>query len=296
MGDSFTIRPLKNSDIRLVTQWAREEGFAPGAGDFGIYRHTDQQGLWIGCLNGVPIGCIAGVRYNKLYGFIGLYLVVPEHRGKGFGIKLWQKAIKHLETLPCVGLEAALNRVEDYAKWGFQSASPTTRWQSIGRDTLNLDDINTLNNRSNLNLLEGKEIPSHAVHSYDERRETTPRPHFLSDWLNHPAGQVLALVDNQGFCHGFGRIRPCLLKDREGWRIGPLLADTPLLAKILLENLIIKHPGVILLDSPGANTNVENLLKELGFKAISQTLRMYRGQQPHISLNDVYGLACLELG
>ncbi len=34
----------------------------------------------------------------------------------------------------------------------------------------------------------------------------------------------------------------------------------------------------------------------LGFAPISATLRMYRGAQPQVSLADVYGLACLELG
>ena len=55
-----------------------------------------------------------------------------------------------------------------------------------------------------------------------------------------------------------------------GWRIGPLLADSPELA--------------------------ERLLRGLGFAPISATLRMYRWIQPQVSLADVYGLACLELG
>ena len=44
------------------------------------------------------------------------------------------------------------------------------------------------------------------------------------------------------------------------------------------------------------NCFAEPLLKSLGFSAVSQTLRMYRGELPEISLTDVYGLACLELG
>ena len=69
------IRPLRPADISLVTDWARSEGFAPGKGDVRIYRHTDRQGLWVGWLGGKPIGCIAGVKYNEAYGFIGLFLV-----------------------------------------------------------------------------------------------------------------------------------------------------------------------------------------------------------------------------
>jgi ribosomal-protein-alanine N-acetyltransferase len=34
----------------------------------------------------------------------------------------------------------------------------------------------------------------------------------------------------------------------------------------------------------------------LGFAVVAETLRMYRGSLPAVSLGDVYGLACLELG
>ena len=57
---------------------------------------------------------------------------------------------------------------------------------------------------------------SEVVQIYDAKREPSPRPHFLSDWLNHPAGTVLALVDSNRNCYGFGRIRPCLLQNGQG--------------------------------------------------------------------------------
>ena len=53
---------------------------------------------------------------------------------------------------------------------------------------------------------------------------------------------------------------------------------------------------VVLLDGPGANPAASALQQRLGFALISATLRMYRGTQPQVSLADVYGLACLELG
>jgi ribosomal-protein-alanine N-acetyltransferase len=74
------------------------------------------------------------------------------------------------------------------------------------------------------------------------------------------------------------------------------LADSPQLAELLLKRLIQRHPGVVILDAPGGNSSAEPLLKRLGFSAVSQTLRMYRGVQPSIPLDEVYGLACLELG
>ena len=98
-------------------------------------------------------------------------------------------------------------------------------------------------------------------------------------------------------CHGFGRIRPCILvDDKKGWRIGPLLADTPPLAELLIRELVGDLDNEILLDCPGLNPYANYLLSNLGFHEISQTFRMYKGSQPPTPMNQVYGLACLELG
>ncbi|MFM7464908.1 MAG: GNAT family N-acetyltransferase, partial [Cyanobium sp.] len=292
-------------DVSTVTGWARQEGFSPGAGDVAIYRQTDRQGLWVGWLDQEPVGCIAGVRYNAAYGFIGLFLVVPEHRGKGYGVQLWRHALHHLAEVPCIGLEAAPNRVADYAGWGFAPASTTTRWQRLGDGTTpKALAPERAPARSSAPaaaspswcLVAGEAIPEEAVQRFDAQREPSPRPHFLHQWLRHPAGTVHALLDREGTCHGFGRIRPCLLKGGEGWRIGPLVADSPTAARALLVGLLQRHAGAVLIDGPGANPLAAPLLEDLGFEPLSQTLRMYRGTAPTGTLADVYGLACLELG
>ncbi len=295
----FTIRPLSTRDIPFVTDWARREGFTPGVGDLAIYRHTDRQGLWVGWLGQEPVGCIAGVRYNAAYGFIGLFLVIPEQRGKGYGLRLWRHALRHLADLPCVGLEAAMDRVKDYGGWGFVPASPTTRWQRLGAGpvagTAGPAPLPS-DSPSPWCLLEGDALPEATAQRFDAQREPSPRPHFLHQWLHHPAGVVHGLVDRDGACHGFGRIRPCLLRQGEGWRIGPLVAASPAAARALMEGLLQRHAGVVLIDAPGANPEAAPLMASLGFTPLSQTLRMYRGQAPRVTLAEVYGLACLELG
>ncbi len=295
MNPLLHILPLQKGDIAAVTDWARQEGFAPGRGDVAIYRHTDRQGIWLGWLGTERIGCICGVRYTAAYGFLGLYLVQPRWRGKGYGLQLWRHALEHLADLPCIGLEAAPDRVSDYARWGFVPASPTTRWQGLSDGNLSPQPTPSPSVQG-WRLLAGAAIPERAVQCFDAQREPSPRPHFLSQWLHHPAGTVLALIDDAGDCHGFGRIRPCLLERGEGWRVGPLMAETPEGAALLLQELLHRHPGVVLIDAPGANAAAAPLLERLHFRPIATTMRMYRGEAPPVSLRDVYGLACLELG
>ena len=62
MASFLQIRPLERGDIAAVTDWARQEGFAPGSGDVAIYRQTDRQGIWVCWLGTERIGCITGVR------------------------------------------------------------------------------------------------------------------------------------------------------------------------------------------------------------------------------------------
>lgn len=309
MNPQLQIRLLGPGDVARVTQWARAEGFCPGHGDVSIYRHTDRQGLWLGWLEGEPIGCIAGVRYGPAYGFVGLFIVRPAYRGRGHGVALWRHALDHLADVACVGLEAAPERIADYAGWGFRPASPTTRWRrpaAASAESFAAAPAEALlasappsflaEQPGDPSLVDARRLPYAVVQAFDAAREPSPRPHFLSDWLHHPAGDVLALVDQRGVCHGFGRIRPCLLPEGSGWRIGPLLATSPGWAERLLRALLERHPGEVLLDAPGANGAAAAVLERLGFQAASHTLRMYRGEQPTVSLADVYGLACLELG
>lgn len=313
MDPALQIRLLGPGDVARVTQWARAEGFCPGHGDVSLYRQTDRQGLWLGCLEGEPIGCIAGVRYGPAYGFVGLFIVRPAYRGRGHGVALWRHALEHLADVACVGLEAAPDRIGDYAGWGFRPASPTTRWRrpAAGAQPGSMPQMPAAIEAASppvfplppsaaapedLLLVDARRLPDAVVQAFDAAREPSPRPHFLRDWLHHPAGTVLALVDPAGHCHGFGRIRPCLLPEGSGWRIGPLLATSPVWAERLLQALLARHPGEVLLDAPGANAAAAAVLERLGFQAASHTLRMYRGEQPTVSLADVYGLACLELG
>ena len=162
MDDLLSIKPLCDADIDFVTEISRKEGFAPGVGDLGIYKNTDKQGLWVGWLNKNPIGCIAGVRYNQKYGFLGLFLVIEKYRGRGFGLQLWEKALSHLSDLPCVGLEAAPERITDYSQWGFTISSKTTRWQWLG-DGKFLEESEISCDLDFYRLVEGSSIPTKAV-------------------------------------------------------------------------------------------------------------------------------------
>ncbi|WP_255441476.1 GNAT family N-acetyltransferase [Synechococcus sp. BSA11S] len=298
---AFTIQPMSEAHLPLVTEWARQEGFCPGVGDAGVYRHTDAGGLWLGCLGEEPVGCVAGIRYDQRYGFIGLFLVRPAFRGRGYGVALWRHALAHLEGVACIGLEAAPERLIDYSRWGFVAAYDTLRWRLPAASRSRCSGAVLPRGYAVVGRAElAADAGAHdLVLAYDARHEATPRPHFLGEWLGQSNGTVELVRDDLGCCRGFGRIRPCLLSDGAGalgWRLGPLLADAPVLAGALLDRLCSERTGPLMIDAPEANPRAHRLLQERGFQIVGRTVRMYRGRPPALPQQDIYGLACLELG
>ena len=138
-------------------------------------------------------------------------MVKPELRGQGIGRRLWQHALKTLSSVGCIGLEAAVQMVGFYEKSGFQKDCVTTRRQMLCCSDQSQHPHTTLLHRSDITVVPLREISLEAIQRYDERNKISPRPHFLELLLRHRAGNVFVAKDAQGECHGYVRIRPCLL-------------------------------------------------------------------------------------
>src|SRR5690606_9900185 len=90
------IRALTRDEMSLPIEWAALEGWNPGLHDADCFYAADPDGFLVGELDGEPVGCISAVKYGSEFGFIGLYIVRPEFRGRGFGMQLWRAAMERL--------------------------------------------------------------------------------------------------------------------------------------------------------------------------------------------------------
>jgi len=219
--------------------------------------------------------------FQQFLGFIGFYIVHENHRNKGYGIKIWNKATDYLKTKN-IGLDGVVAQQENYKKSGFKLAYRNIRYQGIGNKyEVKNNDIVKINS-----------IPFTELVSYDSQLFPVPRPQFLKYWISEPESLTLGFLKNDKL-FGYGMIRKCVT----GYKIGPLFADSSTIAEELfkqLNNFAVNFP--IFFDVPEVNKEALKLAKKHNMKPIFETAKMYTKKSLIINLNKVFGVTTFELG
>ncbi len=277
----YTIRTMSPDDLHVAIDWAASEGWNPGLHDQDCFYVADPQGFLIGELNGEPIATISAVKYGAGFGFIGLYIVKPAYRGKGYGIQIWNAALNYLAGRN-IGLDGVVAQQRNYQKSGFRLAYRNIRFAGTSKANLTHSS----------NLVALADIPFAAIAEYDRAFFPERRDHFLRKWIRQPDSVALGMVEN-GKVRGYGVIRACRL----GYKIGPLNADHFELADELFGALLAKIPAgsTIYLDIPEPNAQALELAQKY-LHMVFETARMYTGAFPALSLDKMFGITSFELG
>ncbi len=311
-GD-YVIRPMTRLEVDLAIEWAAAAGWNPGLRDGDCFYKSDPAGFLVGLKGGEPVATLSAVKYGETFGFIGFYIVKPEHRGQGYGMQIWNAGLAYLGVEPSgteplgvaslgtgrtVGLDGVVDQQDNYRKSGFTLAYSNVRYQGAGGGAgLNDDDIVPL-----------ATLPFEQVIAYDrsffpgdraapgsspDSASVSPqRRRFLQCWVAQPH-IALGLMQN-GELLGYGVLRRCRL----GHKIGPLFADSPEIADRLFAALrgqaLAEDP--IFLDVPAVNAAAVDLARRYGMTAAFETARMYIGPAPDLPMNRLFGVTSFELG
>lgn len=283
MSDVFAIRTMNASDLQQAIAWAADEGWNPGVSDLAPFLAADPDGFFTGTLNGEPVTSISAVRYGDRYGFVGFYICRPSLRGKGYGLETWSHALKYLDGRT-VGLDGVIAQQDNYRKSGFELAHRNIRMGGIPAADTPLDP--------RLAPLGQGIFPS--VLTYDRQFFPDDRSEFLKIWCS-PLSETrrgFVLVD-EGKVAGYGVIRQC----QDGFKIGPLFADTPQGADILFRGLASQVKGqTVYLDVPETNAEALALAERYDLSPEFETARMYKGPIPSLPLERTFGITTFELG
>jgi GNAT superfamily N-acetyltransferase len=279
--NDLQIRTMRREDLAFAIELAAREGWNPGLHDAECFFSADPGGFLIGELIGEPVGCISAVSYAGRYGFVGLYIVRPECRGQGYGLRLWQAALTRLHGHN-VGLDGVVTQQSNYARSGFRLAYPSFRYRGRAEPAA-----------IHASVRPAAEVAFEAIGDFDRQIFPERRDAFLRRWLTQPmAGAYVA--EDGGRLTGYTVVRRC----HEGWKIGPLAADDPVIALRLYEAAVAHAPcgEAIFVDVPEANPGTKSFLAALSLTRVFETARMYTGPDPEIELPKLFGVTTFELG
>ena len=285
MGSELNIRNMRREELDILVDWAANEGWNPGLSDADIFWATYPEGFIAAELNGELVGGGSIVSYDGTFGFMGFFIIHPDHRGCGLGNVLWlarrQMLIDRLKKPTVIGMDGVFDMQAYYAKGGFVFSERNLRFETVGRASPVHHSIVNLTER-----------PFTEIEEYDRRHFPAPRSEFLRRWLNKPGACAFGSVSGETLA-GFGVMRPC----QTGYKIGPLFADSPAIAENLFIALSAQVPDeAIFLDVPENNRAAITMTSRHGMKEVFGCAKMYFGPKPTLPEHQIFGVTSFELG
>jgi hypothetical protein len=280
------IRNMSQAEVSIAIEWAAQEGWNPGLSDPLSFRMADPKGFFISKLGDQTAAVISATRYGKQFGFIGLYIVHPDFRGRGFGLEIWQVGMNYLKGLP-IGLDGVVAQQSNYQKSGFQFAYRNIRFTGHSRK------IELASDSADELIVSLDQIPFSMIQDFDRSFFPADRTVFLSNWISQFGSFALGLIKD-GALYGYGVIRPC----RVGFKIGPLFANSELAAEKLYTSLCagVANNSPVFLDVPECNPKAMALANRHHMQPMFETARMYKGSVGDVRIENTYGITTFELG
>jgi len=279
--DRLTIRVMDRREIAIAGDWAAAEGWNPGLDDAACFATVDASGFYIGELDGAAASTISVVNYDDRFAFLGFYIVRPDLRGRGYGLRTWREGLAHAGSR-IIGLDGVVTQQDNYRKSGFVLAHRNIRFGGVP----------AVPPAPPQGLVSLAEIPFAAIEADDATVFPAPRPSFLRAWIETRGHRGCALV-RDGRLAAWGVIRPC----RKGHKVGPLVADDRQGAEAVLTALIASAGGgEVFLDVVEPNRDAVALARAFGLAPVFETARMYTGAIRPVALSRIFGITTFELG
>ncbi|NQD95343.1 GNAT family N-acetyltransferase [Pseudomonas sp. CrR25] len=280
---SWRVQAVSAGQWHAVLDWARDEGWDIGEGDVSRFFNVDPQGFFVGFLDGRPVASLSLTNFSYDYAHIGHYLVSPEQRGQGWGLRVWEEGIRHAAART-IGGDGMPAQEHNYAKWGLVTQHRTQRLIGVvGQRSIRPGGALLVTEH---NLAE--------VIGYDAACTGFSRASLLADWF-WGAGRFGFLTRTVEGITGLVGGR----RSTDGYRLGPFYADSSAELEALFAAAMAELPvgAQVTVDAPETDGGeFIRLAESYGLSKAFHTLRMYRGAAPQGQQHKVRAIASLELG
>jgi len=281
---------MTRPEVDELVAWAAREGWNPGLHDAELFWATDPQAFVAAELRGELVGGGAITSYAGEFGFMGFFIVRPEHRGRGLGDALWHARLERLRARlrpgAGIGLDGVFAMQDYYARGGFVFSHRNMRFRvdvPARAAPVPADDQR---------VVPLAQVALDRVLAYDRDCFPAPRPAFVQRWISQPDALALGCVRGERLA-GYAVVRRC----REGCKIGPLFSDDAQAAAALYARLQdFAKGGPLFLDAPENNPAAMDFVRERGMTEVFGCARMYLGPAPQVSHERVFGVTTFELG
>lgn len=281
----MNIRGMAREELDTLVEWAAREGWNPGLDDAEVFWATDPDGFVAAEMDGELVGGGSIVTYGRRYGFMGFFIMRPDHRGRGLGDRLWnerkRRLVARLDPGAAIGMDGVFNMQPYYARGGFRFVCRDLRYEGRG-----------VKGAQARGLVDAREVPFARLEAYDRRHFPAARGTFLRGWIDRPGGHALASARGDEV-RGYAVMRPC----RTGWKIGPLFAANAEIAEHLFAALSSRASrDSIFLDVPEINREAMALAARHDMKEVFGCARMVLGPTPKLPNAEIFGVTTFELG
>ena len=182
LPDGFTIGSMRGAEVATLDAWAATEGWNPGLADLGIAWRTDPEAFIALRENDRLAGGGTILSYEGRYGFMGLFIVRADLRGRGLGAALWHHRLERLkarlEPGAAIGMDGVFELVPFYERGGFVHLYRDLRFDGIAAGTRDPSAASVA------------AVGFDAVERYDRLHVPAPRP-ASSAALARPARRTL---------------------------------------------------------------------------------------------------------
>ena len=272
---------LERGDVDAALELSSRAGWSTARSDWRRMVDLDAVDAFAGRLDGAPVATGTLVRYGTRVGWVGMMLVHPDHRRRGFGTRMLRACLDAAETagVETVGLDANPAGRPLYDANGFVEVAEVSQWRGSVDGTGRTDRVTTTADPG-------------VVAAADERASGVDRRFLLASLLGEEGTVGLVHRGLDGGVDGYALV----LRRPPGTTVGPLVAGDPETAEALLRAAGERTGGPLTVNAVG-NPCAETRYRELGFEHTRSLARMtYRERAEPLMGDRVWGLPAFEYG